>query len=142
MSKLLRRAKARFESAKLQYSRISEDDAYLDMCCFDLQQVLEFTLKFIVEISGSKYKVGHNLLLQLADIDRLGIEIPDKSFYLSNASLFNTWETQTRYFDDFTAVMSLVDETVQKIPALLDFADSLVGKEDSIYPETKNMHLF
>lgn len=31
MSKLLRRAKARFESAKMQYLKISEDDAYLDM---------------------------------------------------------------------------------------------------------------
>ena len=36
---------------------------------------------------------------------------------------------QTRYFDDFTAVMSLVDETVQKIPALFEFADSLMEKE-------------
>lgn len=131
MSKLLRRAKARFESAKMQYSRISEDDAYLDMCCFDLQQVLEFSLKYIVESSGSRYKVGHNLLLQLTDIEQLGIEIPDKSFYLSNASIINTWETQTRYFDDFTAVISLVDEIIEKIPALFDFADSLVEEENS-----------
>lgn len=142
MSKLLRRAKARFESAKMQYSRISEDDAYLDMCCFDLQQVIEFTLKFIVESNGSKYKVGHNLLLQLADIEQLGIDIPDKSFYLSNASIFNTWETQTRYFDDFTAVISLVDETVHKIPALFEFADSLVKEEKSNSSLTKSMHVF
>ena len=132
MSKLLRRAKARFESAKMQYSKIDEDDAFLDMCCFDLQQVLEFTLKFIVEMSGNRYKVGHNLLLQLADLDRLGVEIPDKQFYLANASIINTWETQTRYFDDFTAVISLVDSVIERIPALLAFADSLIGEESSV----------
>lgn len=140
MSKLLRRAKARFESAKMQYARINEDDAFLDMCCFDLQQVLEFTLKFIVEISGSRYKVGHNLLLQLADLDRLGIEIPDKQFYLSNATVFNTWETQTRYFDDFTAVISLVDSTIERIPALFTFADSLIGEES--FAGAQDMHSF
>lgn len=36
---LLRRAKARFESAKMQYSKISDDDAYLDMCCLDYCQM-------------------------------------------------------------------------------------------------------
>lgn len=61
MSKLLRRAKAHFESAKMEHARIHEDDAFLDMCCFDLQQVLAFTLKFIVEISGNKYKVGQTI---------------------------------------------------------------------------------
>lgn len=140
MSKLLRRAKARFESAKMQYSRIDEDDAFLDMCCFDLQQVLEFTLKFIVEISGSKYKVGHNLLLQLTDIDRLGIEIPDKQFYLVNASIFNTWETQIRHFDDLTVEVSLVDSAIERIPTLITFADSLVGEERS--EGIQDMNLF
>jgi HEPN domain-containing protein len=125
MSKLLRRARVRFESAKMFYSRIGEDDANLDMCCFDLQQTLEFTLKFIVESAGRKYKVGHNLLLQLADLDELGVEIPDKSFYIANASIINTWETQTRYFDDFTAVLSLVDEVLQKLPSLIDFAENM-----------------
>ena len=142
MSKLLRRAKARFESAKMHYSRISEDDAHLDMCCFDLHQVIEFTLKFIIESSGSRYKVGHNLLLQLADIDQLGIQIPDKSFYLLNASIINTWETQTRHFDDFTAVRSIVDETIQKIPALFNFADSLMVEERSSSSMTESMNTF
>ena len=139
MSKLLRRAKARFESAKMQYSKIGDDDAYLDMCCFDLQQVIEFTLKFIVESSGRRYRVWHNLLLQLADIDELGIVIPDKSFYLANASIINTWETQTRYFDDFTTVISLVDEVIEKLPALIKFADSLV---EEIHDEFKDMDIF
>ena len=142
MSKLLRRAKARFESAKMQYSKIGDDDAYLDMCCFDLQQVIEFTLKFIVESNGSRYKVGHNLLLQLADIEQLGIEIPDKSFYLSNASIINTWETQTRYFDDFTVVMSLVDEVIRKIPALIKFADSLAEVDNEVLSETMGIDVF
>lgn len=43
------------------------------------------------------------------------LKIPDKSFYLLNASIINTWETQTRYFGDFTV---LRNRTVQKIPIL------------------------
>ena len=82
------------------------------------------------------------MLLQLADIEQLGIEIPDKSFYLSNASIINTWETQTRYFDDFTAVRSIVDETIQKIPALFNFADSLMVEEKSSFSKTESMNTF
>lgn len=126
----------------MQYSKISDDDAYLDMCCFDLHQVIEFTLKFIAKPKGSRCKADHNLLIQLSDIEWLGIEIPDKSFYLSNASIINTWETQTRCLDDFTAVMSLADKVIEKIPELIKFADSLAEEDDGMSSETRNMNVF
>lgn len=56
-----------------------------------------------------------SLLFLRTDIEQLDFKIPDKSFYLLNASIINTWETQTRYFGDFTV---LRNRTVQKIPIL------------------------
>ena len=38
MSKLLARAKAKRESANHSYNNMSIDDAYIDECCFNLQQ--------------------------------------------------------------------------------------------------------
>ena len=37
------------------------DDAYIDECCFNLQQVVEFTLKYIVEMSGEEYIENHDI---------------------------------------------------------------------------------
>ncbi|MGN0153712.1 MAG: HEPN domain-containing protein [Lachnospiraceae bacterium] len=55
MSKLLARAKVNLENAKNSYSKMGIDDAYVDDCCYNLQQVIEKTLKYIVEMNGSRY---------------------------------------------------------------------------------------
>lgn len=52
MSKLLARAKAKRTNVINCYNQISLDDAYIDECCFNLKQGIEFCLKYIVEMSG------------------------------------------------------------------------------------------
>lgn len=56
MSKLLARAKAKRTNVINCYNQISLDDAYIDECCFNLQQGIEFCLKYIVEMSGKIYR--------------------------------------------------------------------------------------
>jgi HEPN domain-containing protein len=52
MSKLLARAKAKRTNAENNYNYMSIDDAYIDECCFNLQQAIEFSLKYLVEMYG------------------------------------------------------------------------------------------
>ena len=55
MSKLLERAKVKLENAQNDYDKIQKSDAYLDDCCFNLQQAIEFTLKYIVEMNFASF---------------------------------------------------------------------------------------
>lgn len=52
MSKLLHRAHTKLALAQYSIERINEDDAFLDSACFEIQQSIEFALKYWIELSG------------------------------------------------------------------------------------------
>ena len=71
MSKLLARAKAKKSSAENSYNNMSLDDAYIDECCFNLQQAIEFTLKYLVEMSGERYIENHDIRAQINKLNKI-----------------------------------------------------------------------
>lgn len=48
MSTMSSRAVAMFEQSKNALGRVGEDDAYLDVACFEAQQAIEFLIKAIL----------------------------------------------------------------------------------------------
>ena len=81
MSKLLKRAKVKLHNALHNYHLIAEDDAYLDDCCYNLQQAMELALKFLVEIHGEPYIRNHDLRAQLNSFSALIDEIDAAAEY-------------------------------------------------------------
>ena len=63
MSKLLARAKVRLKNAQNDYYYLSVDDAYVDDCCYNLQQCIEYCLKYIVELKERMIELKIILLL-------------------------------------------------------------------------------
>lgn len=76
MSKLLKRAIVDLEDANNNYNKIGVDDAYLDKCCYNLQQSIEKTLKFIVEMNGADYVENHDIRAQLNKLQQLNVSVP------------------------------------------------------------------
>lgn len=126
MSKLLRRAKIRYEHAKEDYKKVNEDDAYADYCCYNLQQGIEMTLKYLVEMSGQTYVENHDIRAQLNKLNRVGFEIPAEERLRVIASTVNSWETESRYKDDFVALNEDIKEAMEILEMLIEKAESLV----------------
>ena len=76
MSKLLARAKAKRANVINSYQQMSLDDAYIDECCYNLQQGIEFCLKYVVEMLGESYVETHDIRAQLNMLKKLNVEIP------------------------------------------------------------------
>ncbi|MBR7094814.1 MAG: HEPN domain-containing protein [Clostridia bacterium] len=76
MSKLLARAKAKQFSAENSYKYISVDDAYIDECCFNLHQAIEFSLKYLVEMYGERYIENHDIRAQMNKLKSMDKYIP------------------------------------------------------------------
>ena len=57
------------EQSKLALSKVSIDDAYLDVACFEAQQAIEFLMKAILIDNGIPYNKSHDIryLLDLLD---------------------------------------------------------------------------
>lgn len=123
MSRLLARAKVKLEIAKNCYDNIGRDDAYLDDCCFNLQQSIEMALKYLIETSGRDYIENYDIRAQLNKLRSLDIEVPEEKDLREMASTINSWEAEARYFDDFTAVLEDVQDAMR-------IADSLIANSE------------
>ena len=126
MSKLLARAHVKRINAENDYKRIGEDDAFLDDCCYNLQQVVEFTLKYIVELNGENYAENHDVRAQLNKLRAMGVELPFGDQVRHLASTLNSWEAESRYSDSFTSVIEDIDEVRSLADQLLAYCDGLV----------------
>lgn len=126
MSKLLARAKAKKFSADNSYHFISVDDAYLDECCFNLQQAIEFSLKYLVEINGEEYIENHDIRAQMNILKRLDKYIPCEKELRLLASTINTWAVETRYNDNFMALIDDVEEARKIADELIEYCDKQV----------------
>ena len=126
MSKLLARAHVKFQNAEFDYANIGADDAFLDDCCYNLQQSIEFALKYIVEMNGENYIENHDVRAQLNKLKSLGVELPFFESVRRLAQTVNGWEAESRYNDDFTALIEDVEDARVLAREILQYCDSLV----------------
>lgn len=128
MSKLLARAKAKRFTAENSYNNVSIDDAYIDECCFALQQTIEFCLKYLVELNGENYVENHDIRAQMNKLKTMNKFIPCEAELRQMASTINSWEVETRYNDKFVALLEDIDACRKIADELLDYCDKLVIK--------------
>ena len=126
MSKLLARAKAKRFSAENSYNFMSIDDAYIDECCFNLQQAIEFSLKYLVEISGEAYIENHDIRAQMNKLKKMDKYFPCEEKLRLMASTINSWEVDTRYNDNFIALLEDIDEARVIADELIKYCEEQV----------------
>lgn len=126
MSRLLSRAKANYLMAEYIYTRVGEDDVYMDSCCYSLSQTIELALKFIVEMTGNNYAENHDIRANLNILQRASSELPFETELRDKAKLLYEWETESRYKESFVAAYADVDEVRVLAKKVLDFAESLI----------------
>lgn len=130
MSKLLNRAKVKLHNALRDYDEIAQDDAYLDDCCYNLQQAIEMSLKFIVEMHGEAYVLNHDIRAQLNKLDNLGVNIPHHSELRNMAVTLNSWEAESRYKDSFLAAIEDIDAAKTYAIDLIRYAGECFAEDD------------
>ena len=126
MSKLLARAKAKKFSADNSYNFMSVDDAYIDECCFNLQQAIEFSLKYLVEMSGEDYIENHDIRAQMNKLKSMDKYIPCENKLRQMASTLNSWQVESRYNDNFVALLDDINDAREIADELINYCDKLV----------------
>lgn len=140
MSKLLSRAKISLEHAKTDYNKITNNDCYLDSCCFHLQQCIEFLLKGIVEMNGTLYAENHDVRANLNILNRINVEIPCEKELRSFASTLYCWETESRYKESFIAAIKDIDEILEIADILTEYIHSKINVmtiDEKEFPDKK-----
>lgn len=130
MSKLLARAKAKRFSANNSYNYMSLDDAYIDETCFNLQMAIELSLKYLVEINGEDYIENHDIRAQLNKLRNMNKYVPCEDKLRQMASTINSWAVDSRYNDNFVALIDDIDEAKIIVDELIEYCDKQVVEID------------
>ena len=123
MSKLLSRAKVKFANACIDYTRMNEDDAFLDDTCFNLHQSIEMCLKYLIEMQGEIFDDTHDIRELMNKLKSIPAEVPCEENLRAIVSSVNQWG---RYEDDLTATVETINKARETAENLLSYCDKLV----------------
>ena len=116
MSTMYSRSVVRLAQAKEALSKVSSDDAYLDMACFDTQQAVEFLSKAILLESGVAYDKSHDIRYLLTLLKDNNFEFEGNDALDLLADTITDWEESSRYGKGVRTSV----QTVQRIHNLYD----------------------
>ena len=113
---LLDRAKLNYKMAEKNFDFILEDDVYLNLVGYLLQQSLELALKHLLEINGIKYPKTHSI--------RDLIEMLPEGYSTSDIEVISdtvtSWESKTRYIKNFRLSKRQLEEGFEVIGKFLN----------------------
>ena len=99
MSTMYSRSVVMLEQAKTALAKVSEDDAYLDVACFETQQALEFLLKAVLLEHGATYEKTHDIRYLMGLADQTGFQFDESKHDALDllADTITDWEEGSRY---------------------------------------------
>lgn len=121
----IRKAFICLEHAETDFININCDDAYLESCCFNLQQSMEFLLNGIVEMYGHTCALNHEISANLSILDEARIEIPYKQEIVDIVNLLDSWKIDGRCHDPFIELMGDIEDVMEYANALIKYAVGL-----------------
>lgn len=74
-----------------------DDEAYLNYVGYHLQQSVELSLKFCLEINGVEYPKTHDITQLIALINKSEVDIPLTEYIDDHSEMFSLRESRTRY---------------------------------------------
>lgn len=104
-----------YNAAIVMRERCPDDEAFLNIAGYHLQQSLEFVIKYILEQNGVEYVKTH-------DIDQLimlGKE-NDVDMYLTeyvedHSEMFSQWEAKSRYILGYRIELKKIDRAIDEL---------------------------
>jgi HEPN domain-containing protein len=91
------RSVAMLRQAKNALLSVSEDDAYLDVACFETQQAVEFLIKAVLLENGVPYDKSHDIRYLVTLLDNIQFSFEKKDSLELLASTITDWEESSRY---------------------------------------------
>lgn len=125
LSVLLLKAKTKVKSVDLVMSYLEDTQFnFSSEICFSIQQILEFTIKYVLEVKGVKYRRTHDIAY-LFDLLSSVCELSDVAIQLRNiADEITTWEESALYDESFIIEPDTVRETYSLVKRFYEEVNS------------------
>lgn len=113
---LLDKALTNFDCAKIIRGSIkSEDEEMINLVGYHLQQSLELSIKFTLEMNGVEYPSIHRIedLIKLAKSNKIDLYINE--YIKEHDALLSSWEANTRYVIGFLIELEKIDKAIPEL---------------------------
>ena len=121
---LFDKAKQNLKVAESIYSTIAiNDEAYLNYVGYHIQQALELSIKYMLEMNGVNYPKTHDIdqLIRLANINNVELYIDDHS------EMFSLWEARTRYILNYRLEKRKIERSLTETKSYLDVIEKMIS---------------
>ena len=86
------------------------DEYYLDICCYHIQQAIEKMLKCSIELKGERYSYDHSIAKLYKEYVNAGW--PEYKDLRMMSGTLTDWESSSRYKDSFAATVSQLTDAI------------------------------
>lgn len=97
MSTMYSRSVAMLRQSKNALLSAGEDEAYLDVACFETQQAVEFLIKAVLLENGKPYDKSHDIRYLIELLAEIPFEFDKQEALELLASTITDWEESSRY---------------------------------------------
>ena len=125
---LFDKAKHNLKVAESIYSTIAiNDEAYLDYVGYHIQQALELSIKYMLEMNGVNYPKTHNIdqLIRLANINN--VELYLNEYIDDHSEMFSLWEARTHYILNYRIEKRKIERSLTETKSYLDVIDRMIS---------------
>lgn len=116
MSTMYSRSVAMLSQAKNALLSVQEDDAFLDVACFETQQAVEFLIKAILLENGIPYDKSHDIRYLLSLLEDIPFEFEKQDALELLSSTITDWEESNRYGKGIRTTV----QTIQRVHNIYD----------------------
>ena len=125
---LFDKAKQNLKVAESIYSTIAiNDEAYLNYVGYHIQQALELSIKYMLEMNGVNYPKSHDIdqLIRLANINN--VELYLNEYIDDHSEMFSLWEARTRYILNYRLEKRKIERSLTETKSYLDVIEKMIS---------------
>ena len=118
---LFDKALTNFDCAKLIRNTIeNENEEMINLVAYHLQQSVELSLKYTLEMNGVSYPNVHRIedLIRLAKNNNIDLHINE--YIKEHDALLSSWEANTRYIIGYLVELEKIDRAIEEIENYLN----------------------
>lgn len=112
---LLEKAIQNYHVARMIFAAMGNDDVYLNYVGYHLQQAVELSLKYQLEMSGILYPKTHDVdqLIRIGNENRA--DLITSEYIDDHAEMFSQWEAKTRYILNYRLEYKKVERATKEV---------------------------
>ena len=125
---LFDKAKQNLKVAESIYSTIAiNDEAYLNYVGYHIQQALELSIKYVLEMNGVNYPKTHDIdqLIRLANINNVDLYLNE--YIDDHSEMFSLWEARTRYILNYRLEKRKIERSLTETKSYLDVIEKMIS---------------